>query len=133
MAAKLNGLEWIALDLLRTALGDSIEILAQDSYLPGSPDYVIESLGLVIQADGDWWHDKQGQMSMAGIRKVAGGDRPGGMFWINKAAENRARDKASSSALRKKGYKVIRLKENRLRSSRGLEYVSRAIALAIRA
>ena len=132
MAVKLNGLELITLDLLRSVLGPDIEILAQDGYLPGSPDFVIESLGIVIQADGDWWHDKHGKMSIAGIRKVAGGDRPGGMFWINKAAENRARDKASSLALKEKGYKVIRLKENRLRSSRGLEYVSRAIALSLR-
>lgn len=128
---KLNGLEWDVLCLLRGILGDKIEIIAQDSYLPGTPDFVIGDLMLIIECDGDFYHDKNGSMSRAGLHMLAKGN-PRGAFWLQKAGENAQRDKNTNRELKKKGYKIIRLKENRVRSSGGLAYVSKAIAMSMR-
>jgi len=128
---KLNGLERIALCHLREVLGDDVAIVAQESHLPGKPDFVVDALRLVIQVDGDFFHDTYGKMTRLGLRRAAGGDVQGGVFWLEKASVNRARDKTTTKSLRALGYTVVRLRENRLRGHRATEYVSKTIGLAM--
>jgi DNA mismatch endonuclease Vsr len=127
---KLNGLESLTLEYLRNILGDEIEIIAQDMYLPGSPDFVIERLKLCLQIDGLWWHNSRAKMTTYGVRQVASG-RANGSFWLLKAEENRKRDRLTTAKLKDLGYRVVRLKEERLRARNGQEYVSRALGLAL--
>ncbi len=128
---KLNGLERLALCHLRAVLGDDVAITAQESYLPGKPDFVVEALRLVIQVDGDFFHDTYGKMTRLGLRRAARGDVQSGVFWLEKASVNRARDRATTRSLREIGYTVVRLRENRLRGHRAVEYVSKTIGLAL--
>ena len=127
---KLNGLEQLALDRLRDVLGEDIKIIAQDNYLPGTPDFVIDDLKLVIQVDGAFFHDINGKMTRLGIRQILK-NKNSGLSWIKKAAENKKRDRDSSKKLKNQGFKVVRLKENRIRSKNAVEYISRAIGFAL--
>jgi DNA mismatch endonuclease Vsr len=127
----MNGLELRTLDLLRTTLGDAVQITAQDSYLPGTPDFVVPTLRLAIFSDGGWFHDNGGLMTRAGLRLRGNGEKLKGDFWLAKANQNRTRDRRVNAELRRLGYAVVRLKESRINSRGALEYVSRAISLSM--
>ncbi len=131
MGGSLNQLEETALVFLRLVLGDNVEIRAQDSYLPGTPDFVVESLKLIIEIDGKFWHDTGGRMTAAGLRIMAAGDKERGEFWLAKASENRRRDKETNRRLKELGYRVVRLKETRLRGPGAVAYVSRTLGMAM--
>jgi len=72
--------------------------------LPGTPDFVLLDSPVAVFANGDFWHGRNlGQIS----RKLSS-------FWRNKITTNIARDKRVDRALRRMGYKVVRMWESDL-------------------
>jgi DNA mismatch endonuclease (patch repair protein) len=69
------------------------------SALPGSPDFVIESITTAVFVDGDFWHGYQFPKWKHNLSS----------FWQTKIERNRKRDKRSHAALRRLGWRVVRL------------------------
>jgi len=72
--------------------------------LPGRPDVVFTSSRLIVFIDGDFWH---------GFRYPAWRKRltP---FWRRKIERNRARDLRNFAALRRRGWRVVRVWEHQV-------------------
>ena len=68
--------------------------------LPGKPDFVFEQNMLAVFIDGCFWH---------GCPKCYAEPKTNVMFWRNKIARNRARDRMATRTLRKLGWQVIRI------------------------
>src|SRR5437870_11693609 len=68
------------------------------------PDIVIPGTKLVVFLDGDFWH---GWRFPAWAHKLT-------PFWRNKIADNRTRDVRNFRALRRRGWKVLRVWEHQI-------------------
>lgn len=71
----------------------------------GKPDFVFPKLRLVIFVDGCFWH---------GCPKHSIMPKNNADFWLQKLTSNRIRDRKVTSALRRKGWMVIRVWEHSL-------------------
>jgi len=80
--------------------------------LPGKPDLVFHRVRLVVFVDGDFWH---GRGFAARRRKLATGHNAA--YWVAKIAANRRRDRRQTDALRRSGWRVVRVWESDVRSS----------------
>ena len=135
---RLNGLEKLCLGLLRSCVGEALDITMQVDTLPGTPDFVLGrgSLKVAVMVDGLFWHNKGGRrMERVALRFLAEGDERRAHFWKQKSSENESRDRRVNKELRELGYVVVRLKEARLSGVRyeaALAYVSRSLAHALR-
>lgn len=83
--------------------------------LPGKPDIVFTRAKVAVFVDGDFWHGNQwrlrGFKSLEDqLEKV--GNRA---YWENKIRKNIQRDRAVDTALRKAGWKVIRIWESQVK------------------
>jgi DNA mismatch endonuclease, patch repair protein len=67
--------------------------------LPGRPDIVFSRARVAVFVDGDFWHGYRFPLWQAELTE----------FWRRKIAGNRARDRRSFSALRRRGWVVIRI------------------------
>ena len=74
--------------------------------LPGRPDVVFVKSKLAIFIDGCFWH---------GCSKCFVTPKSNRSFWLKKIQKNKLRDQKVSRQLRYKGWRVLRLKEHRLR------------------
>lgn len=70
------------------------------------PDFVFPKRKTAVFVDGCFWH---------GCPKHATQPRTNAKFWREKIAGNRARDRRVNSALRKRGWTVVRVWEHELR------------------
>lgn len=127
---KLNKFELFCFHLVKTCVGDKIEVCVQDSELPGTPDITIPKFRLAIFCDGNYWHDAQGKPMTRVAIKFLANDADKANFWYNKAETNRKRDKEVNKKLKEMGYKVIRFKELRINGYDPLGYVSSNLGLA---
>jgi DNA mismatch endonuclease (patch repair protein) len=75
--------------------------------LPGKPDFVFRAERLVIFTDGCFWH------GCPRCKKVPSSNTG---YWDRKIARNRKRDRATTAALRRQGWTVLRLWEHDLAS-----------------
>ena len=75
--------------------------------LPGAPDFAFRRERLAIFTDGCFWH------GCPRCRKTPSSNRA---YWDAKIARNRRRDKATTAALRRQGWTVLRLWEHDLGS-----------------
>lgn len=66
----------------------------------GTPDVAVPAQRLAIFIDGDFWH---------GYRYPAWRHKIGQKFWRDKIERNRARDRRNFAALRRQGWRVLRL------------------------
>lgn len=73
--------------------------------LPGKPDFVFSSLGLVIFVDGDFWH---GWRFPQWEHKLS-------PYWKNKIGNRRKRDRRIFAQLRKEGWTVLRIWEHQIK------------------
>ena len=73
--------------------------------LPGKPDFVFPKLKLAAFVDGCFWH---------GCPTHCIQPKQNAKFWRDKIAVNKARDNRVNYALRKRGWKVIRIWEHEL-------------------
>jgi DNA mismatch endonuclease (patch repair protein) len=99
---KGTGLEQLIENALRTA---RIKFKRNHTGLPGSPDFVIASLKTAVFVDGDFWHGYR-------FPSWAGSLSP---FWKEKIQRNRARDRRSHAALRRMGWRVVRLWQHQIK------------------
>ena len=76
--------------------------------LPGRPDFVIKSAKTVIFVHGCFWHAHQGC-------KLARRPKTNRRFWLNKAIDNRRRDRRKTRELRKKAWHVLTVWQCQLR------------------
>lgn len=80
--------------------------------LPGRPDLVVASAKVAIFCDGDFWHGRHWSKRRA---KLAAGWNAD--YWVAKIERNRRRDRSVRSALRRRGWRVIRVWESDVRRS----------------
>lgn len=86
------------------------------SKLPGKPDFVFPKLKTAVFVDGCFWH---------GCPRHATQPKTNAKFWRNKIATNQARDRRVNSALRKRGWTVIRVWEHELKRKDGPRLIQR--------
>lgn len=101
---KRTGLEQIVENALRRA---KIRFKRNHSGLPGSPDFVILSLKTAVFVDGDFWHGYR-------FPCWAGSLAP---FWKEKIHRNRTRDRRNHAALRRMGWRVVRVWQHQIKAS----------------
>jgi DNA mismatch endonuclease, patch repair protein len=73
--------------------------------LPGRPDVVFPSANLIVFIDGDFWH---GFRYPSWRRRLP-------TFWRRKIERNRARDLRNFAALRRGGWRVVRVWEHQVK------------------
>ena len=74
--------------------------------LPGRPDFVFARLRVAIFVDGCFWHGCP-RCYLAPTRNA--------WLWANKVETNKRRDRRVAAALRRAGWRVIRLREHELK------------------
>lgn len=74
--------------------------------LPGKPDLVFPTDQVAVFCDGDFWHGRNWEARKKRLRR---GANP--KYWIPKIEANMARDREQAKALRRSGWKVVRLWE----------------------
>ena len=85
------------------------------------PDFVYPKFKIAIFVDGCFWHGCSKHCRLPGTNKK---------YWISKIEGNKKRDKKITSALRKKGWRVIRIWEHEFGTaqiSRKLWIIKKAI------
>lgn len=109
--------------LLHLWLSDEI-ILESPAHVTGKPDYAIERIKLAIFLDGCFFHGCPKHYRQPDQNKD---------YWIAKLKRNRARDRLVSKSLRAEGWRVLRIWEHELRSSKmpGRERVRRRVRRAV--
>lgn len=77
--------------------------------LPGNPDIYIPALGVIIFADGCFWHScpVHGRAPKSRLE-----------YWVPKLAANAARDRRTTRQLREQGFSVWRIWEHDLKGTR---------------
>ena len=73
--------------------------------LPGTPDFAFPKKRLVVFTDGCFWHGCRPCKSLDRLKKP----------WVRKITANRARDRRDGIALRRMGWKVLRVWEHQFR------------------
>ena len=84
--------------------------------LTGKPDFVFREARLAIFVDGCFWH---------GCLKHSKAPRSNQTYWRAKMIRNKARDRSVSRALRKKGWRVLRIWEHELARKNEVRLLSR--------
>ena len=101
--------EWRFRSLLMRA-GISGWTLGHDADIPGKPDILFRQIRLAIFLDGCFWH---------GCRRCGSMPKTNKKFWTAKIERNSARDKKVGRALRRMGWRVMRIWEHELKSDIG--------------
>lgn len=93
--------------------------------LPGSPDFVFSKARIAVFVDGCFWHCCPIHASFPVTRQSV---------WASKLRANRLRDRAADSALRARGWKVLRIWEHdltRKNAGRTIRRVKRALRIML--
>lgn len=93
---------------LRSAIRKSGLRYRSNVKLPGTPDIAIRSVKIAIFVDGCFWH---------GCRLHGTMPKTNRYFWREKIRRNRERDEGVDFALRKLGWKVVRVWEHDIKKS----------------
>ena len=75
--------------------------------LQGQPDIVFPERHVAVFCDGDFWHGRRWALRK---KKLARGSN--GEYWVAKIEANIRRDRRQRAALRRSGWRVIRLWES---------------------
>lgn len=98
-------------ELVAVALRDaSVRFRRNITHLPGSPDFVLNELGIVLFVHGCFWHGHRV------CRKGRTASKTNSEFWKRKISGNAARDSRTSAGLRRAGYSVLTVWECELRN-----------------
>ena len=76
---------------------------------PGSPDIALPRKKIAIFIDGDFWHGWQFSKKKGKLPKK---------YWLAKIESNIQRDKRNHAKLRRRGWRVLRVWEHRLKNQR---------------
>ena len=88
-----------------------------DPEVKSKADIVFRRARLCVFVDGCYWH---------GCPKHFHAPKVNREWWNEKIADNRKRDRRKTSALRKRGWRVIRIWEHEI-ASRGIDQIVRTI------
>lgn len=105
---KTNTVPEVMLRKALSASGLRFRLHATD--LPGCPDLVIRRRKIALFCDGDFWHGRDWQN-----RKKKLADGWNAAYWVAKIERNRARDRVVTRALRRLGWRAIRVWEGEVR------------------
>jgi DNA mismatch endonuclease (patch repair protein) len=94
--------------ILRSALWRAGLRYRRKSKLPGRPDIIFPGGKMAVFVDGCFWHLCPKHFTMPKTNRA---------FWKKKLERNRERDSEVNFALRKLGWRVIRIWEHQLRSN----------------
>jgi DNA mismatch endonuclease (patch repair protein) len=93
--------------------------------LPGKPDFVFERLRIAVFVDGCFWH---------GCTRCKRPSKSNIEFWSRKILMNQRRDRRVSTALRRSGWTVLRVREctlkNAARTDAFLKKIEMLVSLA---
>ncbi len=105
--SKNTGLEKVVFRYLRCQ-----KIYFQTHYkrAPGSPDIALPRKKKAVLIDSDFWHGWKFEETRKRLKKTKNST-----FWINKIENNIKRDKKNRAALRKQGWKILRVWEHQLK------------------
>jgi DNA mismatch endonuclease, patch repair protein len=78
--------------------------------LPGKPDFIFPSQHIVVFVDGCFWH---------GCPRCYRLPEDNRKYWSAKVVANRRRDASQTRHLRKRGWRVLRIWEHTLETSKG--------------
>lgn len=78
--------------------------------LPGKPDMAFMGFKLAVFVDGCFWHGR------AALRRAKVEPKSNRGYWKPKIAANMARDREADAALRRMGWKVLRLWEHDIKA-----------------
>jgi DNA mismatch endonuclease, patch repair protein len=95
-SGKNTDLELTVFSILRSK---QVRFRKHERNLPGSPDAALVQYRIAIFVDGDFWHGYRFPEWEEALP----------VFWKIKISKNRARDKRNFAALRRLGWKVIRV------------------------
>lgn len=97
--------------------------------LPGKPDIVFRGDKVAVFVDGDFWHGNQWRLRGKASLADQMGTVHNTTYWTEKIERNMARDRRNDAALRRMGWKVIRIWESALKRSaaRSAARVERAL------
>lgn len=93
---------------LREELGRTPNVSRNDRTIPGTPDFAVKSIRLVVFVDGCFFHG----CSLHG--RLPESNRE---YWDQKIARNRARDRKNRRRLRQLGFSVWCFWEHRLKNA----------------
>ena len=80
-----------------------------DKKLPGIPDIVIKKKSIVIQVRGCFWHGHRCHL--------ASYPKTNRSFWKKKISDNRKRDKKNDRKIRRLGYRLLIIRECKIRKN----------------
>lgn len=101
-AIRSKGNETTEIAMIRLFRKNKISGWRRNFKLQGKPDFVFPKSGLVVFVDGCFWHGHACLKPRDSLRKG---------FWKDKIDRNKERGKLVSKALRKDGWKVVRVWE----------------------
>lgn len=97
--------------LLRAALRASgVRFRSHVKTLPGCPDLILVQHRVAVFCDGDFWHGRHWAKRKSKL--LAGWNAE---YWVAKIERNRQRDRAVTQAIRRLGWKVVRVWEGDVR------------------
>ncbi len=108
------------LELARALKRSRLRFERHASDLPGKPDFVFRRRKLAVFVDGSFWHGWRFPLWEGKLTE----------FWQKKIAANRARDRRNFAALRRAGWKVVRIWEHQVEAD--VEKCVARILLAMR-
>lgn len=76
--------------------------------IPGSPDIAFVSRKIAVFIDGTFWHGYRFNRRTSKLPKK---------YWMEKIEENIRRDKKKRNAIRRKGWKVVRIWEHEFKKN----------------
>lgn len=121
--------------MLRKALwARGLRYRVNSATLPGKPDIVFAKSKVAVFVDGDFWHGNQ--WKLRGYKSLddqlsAVHNR---VYWETKIKRNMERDKSNNTALRRAGWKVIRIWESDVKKNleRAVDKIAKAVTIDIR-
>jgi len=111
--AKVKGVDTKGEKLLRSTLWkQGFRFRKNVRTLPGKPDIVFPTEGIVVFCDGDFWH---GRNWLKDKQRLAAG--PNAPYWVAKIKANKDRDKRYNRELKLLGWTVLRFWETDVRNN----------------
>lgn len=101
--SKNTGLELAVFKVLRA---QGLRFRKHYKGAPGTPDVAWPARKIAVFLDGDFWHGYRYPYWKGTLSKK---------FWRDKIERNRARDRRNFSALRRRGWKVLRVWEHEIK------------------
>lgn len=108
-AVKSKGNKSTEIKLIQVFKSQHITGWRRNATLEGHPDFIFPKNRIAVFADGCFWHGH----NCRNLRPSENAE-----YWQNKIKRNKARDKAITKKLTKKGWKVVRIWECEIKKNK---------------